>query len=147
MITFKGQLKTKEEFELKMLIYELSDVYCDFYITVNNMRLYIRENFNLIPSMLKKGDKIAWGECEGIAFVTGFSDHSTRKYLKVLGVDNQGADKLIKVINHNVPCDLYCKIKNNNPVKRILQNNGFRFVAPRGKEILIKRNAYAERIN
>lgn len=139
MIVVKSQLKKKEESEIKGILAELSDIYGDFYITKNNLRLFIRENVEILFKNLKKGDIIAFSENEGLALVVGFSDNAPRKYIKILAKNDSSAEKLIKVILKNINCDIYAKIKKNNPIKKILENIGFDFVAPRGKEVLLKR--------
>ncbi len=44
---------------------------------------------------------------------------------------------LIKVAFQNVQCDLFAKVKKNNPLKLALQRNRFKFAGDRGKEILL----------
>lgn len=137
MITTKGQLTKKDEKFIWLLMEEISDTYCDFYITRNNLRLYIKENLELLFDCLKKGDKIIFADKEGMVFITGWSDNAQRKYIKILARNAEGADRLIKVSFHNIKCDLFAKIKKNNPIKEILQKNRFKFIGDRGKEILL----------
>lgn len=136
MIAFKSGLSKKEKQEIVSLLYELKDVYGDFYITRNNLRLFIKENPDTLFDCLKKGDFIAFTE-KGVGIVTGFSDKSNRKYLKILAQDDATVSDLIKVISWNTKCDLHFKIKKNNPLKKVLERNGFRFCGDRGKEILL----------
>jgi len=138
MITFKTGLSKKEKSQVMGLISEFTDVYGDFYITKNNLRLFIKENINVLFEALQAGDKIAYCE-EGIAVVTGFSDKMPRKYVKLLTKNNDIAEKLLQIISWNLDCDLYIKIKKNNPLKGILVKNGFQFLGGRGKEILLIR--------
>ncbi len=145
MIRIKGQLNKKEKAELSITLQEMTDIYGDFYITKNNLRLAVKENTDLLYNNLKNGDKIVIGETEGIAIVTGFSDNAPRKYVKILATSNEGANKLIKVLLQNVKCDLFAKIKKNNPIKEVLQNNNFKFVGDRGKEILLGRKQLFKR--
>jgi hypothetical protein len=42
-------------------------------------------------------------------------------------------------MNWNVKCDLYAKIKKNNPLLKVFQHNQFQFVGNRGQEILLMR--------
>ncbi|GAG02804.1 unnamed protein product [marine sediment metagenome] len=135
----KGKLKRKEESELTIFISDLSDIYSDFYITRNNLRLYIKENTDLLYNCLEKGDQIAFSEEKGIAFITGFSDKAKRKYLKVLPKDGQSVDHLLKALLWQVDYDLFAKIKKNNPIRQILQRNNFKFIGDRGKEVLLLR--------
>ncbi len=142
MITVKGQLGQKEKQIVKELIEEIPDIYGDFYITKDNLRLYIRENLDLLFECLKFGDKIVFDEKYGIIFIYGWSDKSNRNYIKILSKDQQSADKLLKITLWNFGnIDLYAKIKLNNPIKEVLEKNNFSFLGNRGKEILLKRKA------
>lgn len=138
MITFKTGLSKKERMELASLISEFTDIYSDFYITKNNLRLFIKENITILFECLQKGDKVAYSE-DGVAIVTGFSDKMNRKYLKILAKTNDDVEKLVKIVTWNLDCDLFIKIKKNNPQKGILLKLGFKFLGGRGKEILLMR--------
>ncbi len=141
MIRFKeGKCSKKEKENINSILQELTDTYSDFYITRNRLRLFIKENKDLLFDSLAKGDKIAYAEDEGIAFITGWSDKSPRKYLKIIGFDLEKTDHLIKVINWHCEDQLFAKIKKNNPIRRILQKNGFIFYGDRGREILLVRD-------
>jgi hypothetical protein len=95
MIIFHdGQLSKKDKNQVWAILHEISDIYGDFYITINNLRLYIKDNIDIFYQYLKLGDKIAWSEKEGIIFVTGFVDKSPRKYLKILAYDIDSAHRL-----------------------------------------------------
>lgn len=142
MIIIKSQLSKREKENLEFSLQEFSDIYGDFYITKDNLRLFLKENSDLLFECLKKGDKIAFGESTGFAVVFGYSDNAKRKYLKLLTKSDEASDKLVKVIQQNVSDDLYAKIKKNNPVRKILEKNNFRFVGDRGKEILLKWSKY-----
>jgi hypothetical protein len=137
MIVYKENgLSKKEEAQIYSLLTEVSDVYGDAYITRQNLRLYIRENFDLLKTCLKQGDKIAMDE-KSIAVVIGFSDKSPRKYLKILVQDLEDVPALVKTIYWHIKEDLFCKLKNNNPLKDKLLKCGFNFIGGRGKEVLL----------
>ena len=74
MIQVKQNLNKKEKEIIWSLLQELSDVYKDFYITKNNLRLFIRENLDLLYDCLKKGDRIAFDENLGIILIYDDSD-------------------------------------------------------------------------
>jgi hypothetical protein len=140
MIEFRnGKLKKKEESDIRNLINELVDFYGDFYVTRNNLRLFIKENSHVFFEGLEKGDKMTYSESDGIIFVTGFSDKSDRKYIKPLVKDIESADKLLKVLVWHTTCELWAKVKKNNPITKALIKNNFRFAGDRGKEILLVR--------
>lgn len=144
MITFKGKLTDKEKLEVSEILTDLIDLYGDFYITRNNLRLFIKENIDLLFDCLNKGDKIAYGR-EGIALVTGYSDKSPRKYVKILARDEESADKLLKIINWNINTELYCKLKKVNPLRYVFLNNNFIFRGNRGKELLLMKRSKGDK--
>jgi hypothetical protein len=82
---------------------------------------------------------MVYSEIDGVMFVTGFSDKSDRKFIKPLVKDIDSADKLLKVLVWHMSCDLWAKIKKNNPIKKALIKNNFKFAGDRGKEILLVR--------
>ena len=141
MVIFKqGKLSKKEKSVINSILVECKDPYGDAYITKSNLRLFIRENINLVYEGLAKGDKIYYEENEGIIFICGFSDKAPRKYLKILSKDDEATNKLVKSLQWNIKEDLYIKLKKNNPTKLVLERNGFRFAGDRGKECLLCRN-------
>lgn len=140
MIQLKSTLSKKDKEQVSSILKELSDYYSDFYITRNNIRLYIKENIEILYKLLSKGDKIIFEE-DGLAIISGWSDKSPRKYMKLLAKDDKITDKLIKNINWNISEELYCKIKKTNPLKNILLKNRWKFAGDRGKEILLKRES------
>ena len=144
MIQFKSGLGKKEASTIQSIIVDLVDTYRDFYITKNNLRLFIQDNFDVLLDCLKKGDKIAF-DSFGVAIVTGYSDNSPRKYLKILTKDLKDVDQLLKIVYWNVKEDLFCKVKNTNPLKDILLKGGFTFIGGRGKEVLLMHKAIEQR--
>ena len=137
MIVFKSNgLSSKEEAQIFGLIDEVTDPYQDAYLTKENLRLLIKENIPTFFKSLKQGNKIAFNEL-GLATVTGYDDKAPRKYMKVLVKNLEAVPGLVKAIYWHIKEDLFCKVKNNNPLKDILLRNGFRFVGGRGKETLL----------
>jgi hypothetical protein len=137
MNVFKSNgLSKKEEQEVFGLLQEISDPYQEGYITHNNLRLFIRENFDIFKSDLKKGDKIIFNE-NGLLSVVGFSDNGPRKFLKVLVKDLSVVPSLVKKMYWHVKTDIFAKVKENNPLKDVLLRNGFRFLGSRGREVLL----------
>jgi len=140
MVIFKnGKLSKKEKVIIESILIECNDPYGDAYITKSNLRLFIRENINLVYEGLTKGDKIYYEDNEGFIFVCGFSDKASRKYLKILTKDDNATNKLLKSLQWNIKQDLYIKLKKNNPTRRVLERNGFHFAGDRGREILLCR--------
>ena len=132
-------LAKKERTEINSLLDSISDLYSDFYTTKENLRLFIKQNSHLLYEGISKGDKIIYGE-EGILFVSGFSDNSRRKYVKILSDKEENASKLIRFLNLQLTdIELYVKIKKENPILKSFQKQGYKFVGDRGKEILLCR--------
>lgn len=141
MIELKNsKLSEKEKKQISGLLSELTDIFGDFYITKNNLRLFIKENPDTLFKCVQSGDKLAYNQ-EGMAVVVGYSDNAPRKYLKVLTKDDKTVSDLIKRISWDMDCDLFVKIKKNNPLRKILEQNYFSFAGGRGKEILLVRRA------
>jgi len=138
VIKIKSTLSVKDKKQLYGILDELTDLYSDFYLTRNNIRLYIKENIEILYKLLNNGDKILFDE-GGIAVIIGYAEKSPRKYVKILAKDENITDKLIKNINWNFSEELFIKIKDNNPLKNILLKNRWKYFGNRGKEILLKR--------
>jgi len=140
VLLFKtGKLNKQDKEKIDYILNEIVDIYGDFYTTKNNIRLMLRENSHILYEDLKKGDKVIYGG-EGILFVTGFSDNSRRKYIKILSDNAENASKLIRFLNLQLTdIELYVKIKKENPILKSFQINKFKFVGDRGKEILLCR--------
>ena len=136
----KSTLSAKDKKQVFSILDELSDYYSDFYLTQNNIRLYIKENPQSLIKLLNRGDKILFDE-GGIAIIIGYAEKSPRKYVKILGKNEQVIDRLVKNINWNFSEELYCKIKENNPLKKILLRNRWKYFGARGKECLLKRES------
>lgn len=141
MIYFKsGKLSKKEETVIFTYLEELPDSFRDFYITKNNLRLFLKSNPELLSESLENGDKLVYGDEEGLILITGWSDKKyPRKYVKILAVDEHCADKLLKVLSWHIQTDLYIKIKKLNPLLPVLKRNNYRFVGNRGVEELLCR--------
>jgi len=144
MIKFATQISKKEKVILEGILQEFVDDFRDFYITKQNLRLFIKDNSHLLFEALKGGDKLVFSSQDGLAFVTGWSDKAERKYLKILAKDLESANKLLKVLMWHLKTDLYVKIKKNNPLISVLQKNNFVFKGNRGKEILLLRKYSSE---
>jgi hypothetical protein len=145
MIEVKETLSKKHKLKVWSLIQTLNDFYSDFYLTKNNLRLHIKENFNVLIKNLKNGDKIIFCD-EGIGLVVGWADKNKRKYVKLLAKNTHYADKLLKVILWNFSnVDLFVKLKWKNPMRKVFYDNGFNFFGGRGSEVLLIRKKTFEK--
>ena len=134
----KRELKEIEKSEVVKLLDGNSDIYSDFYLTKNNIRLYIKENIDLLYDIVLKGDKLITTKYM-IAVILGYSDNSPRKYLKILTNDITKIPELLETISWKIECNIFMKIKKNNPIREILINNRFEVIGGRGKEILLEK--------
>ncbi|RLE37653.1 hypothetical protein DRJ17_06115 [Candidatus Woesearchaeota archaeon] len=140
----KGKLSKKEEKIIRGILSELVDKYSDFYITKNNLRLFIRENLDVIFSDLEKGDYIAFDD-NGVVITTGFADNAKRKYIKLLTKNISSAYNLLFNLFEKTSCTLYVKLKKNNPLIETCKSLGFVFFGGRGKELLLIRRTKNDR--
>jgi hypothetical protein len=141
MLICKEGLSKKEKRFVQNALENNVDLYSDFYITSQNIRIPIRENFDILFKYLGKGDVIVYEEENenGLALVTGWSDKASRKYVKLLTKDEHLASNLLKIINWNTNIDLYAKLKKNNPLIKVFNRAGYSFKGDRGSEILLMR--------
>lgn len=140
MIKYKsGKLSQKDIAIIRDILTDVTDEHRDGYITRNNLRLFLKENTDLLFDGVEKGDKVIYDENKGLIFITGWSDKANRKYIKILAKNDESADHLLKIVGWHTTEILWAKVKKNNPIRRILQKNGFRFAGDRGKEILLMR--------
>ena len=141
MIIIKEGYGRKERKILENILYNVVDLYGDFYCTKDNIRIYLRDNPEVLFDYLSKGDKVVYDTVSeaGLAFVTGWSDKSPRKYVKILTKDEKLASNFLKIISWNVKSDLYVKIKKNNPLIKAFNRNNYVFKGDRGTEILLFR--------
>jgi len=141
MINKKQTLNKKEKESIRMLLNSLEDKYNDFYITVENKRIFLKEkqNYKKLFNCLRKGDTVIFNE-KGIILVIGYSDKSFRKYVKILAEDKDTINNLVKVLLwENIKIDLYAKLKRDNIAINVLKNNGWEFYKSRGRELLLVR--------
>jgi len=134
-----GMLSKSEKKIIQNILNDFIDAFGDTYITRNNLRLYIKENIDVVFEGLSKGDKISYEDNSGFILIDGYSDKASRKYIKIVTLSDNATNRLLKTLNWHVKDDLYVKISKNNPVKRVLERNGFRFAGDRGKQILLCR--------
>lgn len=136
MVVVKQTLSKKDRDKVLNIMGEIPDLYGDFFITRDNIRLFLRDNSDLLFSCLRKGDKIAFND-KAIAFLTGYSDNANRKYFKVLFEEENELDKVIKAFLWSIKEKVWVKVKKNSPAVNVLKRNGFKFKGSRGKEVLL----------
>jgi len=137
------KLKCKDINKVLGFLSEAKDLYEEWYITINNKRVFLRD-----PKVLNKYfNKIKFGEViltnyeeTGFIYTWGKAEKSQRVYLKIMATDPKVASQMIQVFNEKFnKINLYTKIKKDNPMKSVFISNGFVFKGGRGKEILLAR--------
>ena len=135
MINFKDKLNREEKNEIRSILDNYQDYYSDFYVTNNNMRIFLKENLSeLFDAINKKKDRIVYDE-SGVILTYGLNT-KYRTYLKIIGDDVEG---LLKALLWNVNGELYIKVKKTNPIVNLLNKYDFKVAGYRGKELLLKR--------
>lgn len=139
MINFKkGKINKKEFDKVKSILQELKDLYQDFYVTKDNLRIFLKDNPELIDNSLKNGDALAYCK-DGIALIYGLENKLYRTYIKIIAEDTKVAKNILHIIDWQINETIFAKIKKKNPILDILKSNGFKFAGSRGKEILLKK--------
>ena len=147
--------------DLQNFIYfcKTRDEFSDFYITKNNKRLFL-SNTEIAKQVFKECTKYANkcyikednGEIKAVLLVLGFKDHFERKYIKILAKTKKDFEDLFTYLQWQKISNLFAKVKNTNTnfvkfdkkINRykpsyILRKNGFRVIAVREKEVLLKK--------
>lgn len=139
----KSKLTKTEQDKVKNILLNLTDLYAEFYLTISNLRVFIKENLDLLFDKLDEGDKITYND-RGILIINGFADNRDRKYIKLIYEDLKVANSLLEKLE-DINIEVFIKIKRNNPLKTILEKNGFKLLKNRGKEILMIKNKSKEK--
>ncbi len=135
--------------EIVLFLIETFDY--DFYITHDNIRLYMTDIKNLkkflresvITYALKEG-----GDYQGVVGVwKSIGGGKTRYYIKLAAKNFNIARNLLTVLLWNFEQDLYIKIRKDSKFVSAFKNKGFRFKGGRGCQILLYRKFVKKRIN
>lgn len=143
MINIQNSKLSKEDtIKVIRILSEIPDFFNDFYLTKENLRIFIKDNQEHILKNVEKGDYVIYDtEENGVAFIVGYSDKFARKYIKIIGKNTSIISQLLATAILHIKEDLYIKINNNNPIINILLHLGFQFFHGRGKETLYVRRA------
>ena len=139
------------------------DSFSDFYITVDNKRLFLNDikiAKKVFDNVIKHGDKI-WiheekGQIDGVLLITGYSDKFNRKYIKIFSKSNTIADDLFRYFSWTFGCEAFLKLNRKNTALRALETHkgnktfykyGFTFAGDRGNAILLRYIPNRDKIN
>ena len=136
-----SKLSKKNSKKINLFISDITDDFREFYITHNNIRLFLQDNKELLSKSVEKGNYLIYDtEEKGILLVTGYSDNFKRKYIKILAENNEIIYNLLQMLIMNIEEDLFIKVNKRNPIIKILREFEFVFQGGRGKQILMKRS-------
>lgn len=135
------------------------DPYNDFYITKDNKRLFltnIQIATKIFNDCMKYNErcfiKEENNEIKAILLIIGYKDKFPRKYIKVLAQHKNDFRDLFQYLQWQELTNLFIKVRKNNKnfvkydekIKRykpsyVLRKSGFRVIAVRDKEVLLKK--------
>lgn len=137
------RLVKKNLIDIINLVSELKDQYEDFYFTIDKSRLFIKDNRKLIKKLLISEECYGYFEdgLKGLLII--YRSKGFRPYLKILALNDNIIDKLMKyfVWNRN-ELDIFCKLKLENPIIKIIKKYGFFPKGDRGKEVLLFKKGF-----
>lgn len=156
MFYLKQYLSNSEKWDVSVLVKECSDLYSEFYITKDKLRIFIKENLDVLWNTLKRGDKLVFGEGT-VGIITGFAERQievvdiktnekkiipSRKYIAILSKGEENANRLLRYVAEKFrTIDLFAKVKKDDPTLKCFYSNGFVFLHGRGKELLLYKKA------
>ena len=143
------QLTKKPKKYEEIIIFLTNQFDYDFYITENNVRLYMTDKSNL-KKFLRQSSLVFYkkekGDYKGIIGVfKSIGGGKTRYYVKVAAVNFNTAKDLLTVLLWNFEKDLYIKIRKDSKFVSAFKNKGFRFRGGRRCQILLYRKFIKKR--
>ena len=123
----------------------------DFYCTVDNARLFATDEKNLKKFLKDVTYSITLeetGEYQGFLLVWR-SKHleSKRYYIKLTAKNADVARKLLTILLWNYQGkEIFAKIRKDNKFLSVLKEKGFRFIAERGFQVLLKLKIFRQPI-
>jgi len=139
MYIIKQGLNKKEKQQIKYILYDIVDLYGDFYSTRENIRISLRDNADELFDYLKKGSKIVYELDKETGLALILKEKGFRTYIKILTKDEKTTSNLLKMINWNIKENIFVKLHKNNNLIKIFQRNGYSFQGNRGSEVLLSR--------
>lgn len=168
-------IRTLNRKDLSNFIYfcQTRDKYSDFYVTKNNKRLFL-SNANIAKKVfydcLKHNEKCFIKEdndcISAVLLITGYKDRFDRKYVKILTTSKDDYRDLLRYLQWQKLSNLFIKsrkdntnfIKYNerlkdNPITKgykpayFIRRSGFKIIAVRDKEVLLKKEEYRYEYN
>ena len=140
---------TKKPNYTELSIFLIDEFDYDFYITENNVRLYMTDKKHL-KKFLRQCSMVfikkERGDYKGVIGVwKSVGGGKTRYYIKLAATDFNMAKNLLTVLLWNFEKDLYVKIRKDSKFVSAFKNKGFRFHGGRGCQILLYRKFVKKR--
>lgn len=118
----------KKDFTNFVLFCSDRDKFSDFYVTKENQRLFLNNRKiaeKVFNDCIKHGDKSFIfeenGVIKGVLLIVGYADKFDRKYIKVFAHEERIISGLFKMLAWTIDCDLYLKIRKDNPILKFLE--------------------------
>jgi len=143
MLIIKEGCNQKDKQFISQILYNVVDLYGDFYSTKDNLRISLRDNPDVLFKHLKSGSQVVYEENNENGLALILKEKSFRTYIKILTKNPTLANSFLKIISWHVKEDLYVKIKKNNSLFKVFQKNNFQFLGNRGNEVLLGRKYIA----
>jgi len=141
MYHIKQGITKKEKKLIDRILSDVPDLFGDFYVMQDSIRVPLRDNREVFYRYVKNGDQVVYDdEGKGLALITGRADKTKRRYIKILTRDNHVVNKIMKIISWNIfQTDLYIQVKKNSKFMNTLQHNNFYLHKDIGNELILIR--------
>jgi len=133
------RLKSKHAIAMLEFVNMTRDIYEDFFITKDKQRLFFKNNLKLVQYTITSQEVYGLIDKDLEAILVIYREKGFRPYLKLLAKDANSARGMIKFLNWNHNCELFVKIKKNNPLVDEFKKNRFYIEGLRGQELLLKK--------
>jgi hypothetical protein len=138
-----GKLTVKNKIDIVSFLLEFNDRFEDFYFTLDKERKFLKNNLSLIEKILSRQECYGYfnNGLKGLLII--YRSKGFRPYLKILTVDYNATNNLMKffVWNKN-ELDIFCKLNTDNPIVNVIKKFGFFIKGNRGKEVLLFKKGF-----
>ena len=137
------KLTKRNTLDIITFLLDFNDRYEDFYFTIERERLFLKKNIELTKRIIRDNDCYGYFDngLKGILII--YKSKGFRPYLKIITTNYNATNSLMKffVWNKN-DIDIFCKLKINNPITKVIRKFGFFVKANRGKEVLFFKRGF-----
>jgi hypothetical protein len=131
------KLRIKNKLDVYDFLIRINDKFEDFYITKENGRHFLKNNWSLIEEVLEKHEVYGLNSKGLRAILIIIHDKGYRPYVKLLTENSKYTIDMLKWLKWNYfEKDLYIKVKKENPLSSMIIKTGFIKIGDRGRELL-----------